>query len=324
MNVYIDASCDIQYSSFYIYGLYELYGKKRVKFSSKYFTNFKHDNHFFAFVLKDDTQLKKVIIDFTDSALIDETALQWSDRYGKINYDGKHKSEKIIPIGPSFGIRIYSLPQTLFYAMFNLLKAYKRIPDKRKFLSDYKAQFKRPKLSDYRQQPPLENYVFFMASLWKRELQTNTYRANFIKSCRANAHIRFEGGFAPRTKNDIRGYEALTTPSRIDMADYLKKTKDSFLVFNTPAVKDCLGWKLAEYLCLGKAILSTPLLRVLPKPLKDHVDLLYTDGTLEDITEKLNAIVLDTTLKHQLEQRAKTYFDRYLMPEVVIKRLIAQ
>ena len=322
MKVFVDPSCDIQYASFYIYGLHQTYGKKNVTFSSKYFKQFRHNNHFFAFVVKDETSLKKVVIDFTDSRIIDTTALNWCDVYGKINLDDSiKKNNKTIPIGPSFGIQIYSLFETIWYAFTNLIKSYKRIPDKRKFISDYKAQYKRPKYSDYKSVSNNNNYVFFMSSLWKQEAVTNTFRGNFIKSCKANPNVTFEGGFAPRTKNDIKGYEDLTVTSRIPMKVYLKKIINSNFVFNTPAVKSCHGWKLAEYLCLGKAVISTPLSRNLPKELENRKDIFFTNGEEKDVTEKVNEIVMNIPLKQQLESNAKAYFGTYLAPKQVILRL---
>jgi len=324
MKVLIDSSCDIQYSSFYIYGLYQVYGRKNVTFSSQYFKKFKHNNHFFAFVVIDGKNTKKVIIDYTDSSKIVSEALQWCDVYGKINLDkSKEHINKIIAIGPSFGIQIYSFIETIWVVFTNFLRAYKRIPNKKKFLSDYKAQYKRPKFSDYSSERTKANYVFFMASLWKQENTVNNYRANFIKSCRANKRIEFEGGFAPRTKNDIEGFEGLTSNSRMPMNDYLIKLKQSVIAFNTTAVKKCHGWKLAEYLCLGKAIISTPLTRVLPDALKDQVQLLFTDGSIEDITNKVNEVVFNTKLRQQLELNSKTYFEHYLAPKQIVASLTA-
>lgn len=322
MKVYIDASSDIQYASYYIYGLYEVFGKQNVRFSSRYFKSFKHDNHFFAFVITKGTSQKKVIVDFTDDSSIDSTALQWADVYGKINLEiSKTPHNKIVSIGPSFGIRIYSLVETIWFAFSNLLKSYSRIPNKRKFLSNYKAQFKRPKLSDYSLKPPKKNYIFFMASLWKKESETNKFRANFIKSCKANTNIEFEGGFAPRTKKDIEGFEDLTTEARIDMMTYLENIKASLLVFNTPAVASCHGWKLAEYLCLGKAIISTPLTRQLPKQLESGLDVIYTTGTIEDLTETVNKIFTQPLLRQELELRAYAYYNMFLAPKKVIELL---
>lgn len=323
MRVYIDSSCDILYSSYYIHGLYSIYGRKNVKYKSRYFRSFKHDNHFFAFIITDDKRTQKIVIDFTDSSIINEAALLWADVYGKINYDTNiNDSDKIVAIGPSFGIQIYNLFDTLTHAILNLIRAYNRIPNKRKFLSDYKAQYKRPKYSDYFSKPSQANYIFFMTSLWKQEPETNKFRANYIKSCRSNSRVNFEGGFAPRTKNDISGFEDLTAKGRVTMAYYLEKIKKSALVFNTPAVKNCHGWKLAEYLCLGKAILTTPLSRKLPKLFQDGKDVIFTNGSNDDITTKVNTIISDSELRQTLETQAKQYFESYLAPQVVINRLI--
>lgn len=324
MKVFIDPASDIHYASFYIKGLYTVFGRNKVEFSSTYFFEFKHNNHFFSFVVVDARTNKKIVIDFTDSSIIDQSALDWCDVYGKINLDSSSlKSDKIVPIGPSFGVRIYSFLGTLKMAVFNLVKSYNRVPNKRKFLSDYKAQLKRPRFEAYVSTPSSDNHIFFMASLWKQESLTNTYRSHFIKVCKAHKDINFEGGFAPRTKNDIPGFEDLTTTGRVDMEIYLNKIKASMVVFNTPAVKGCHGWKLAEYLCLGKAIITTPLTRDLPSPLVDQTHLMCTDGDMEDITAKLNTLILSTEKRKQLELNARSYFEAYLAPEIIVKRLIS-
>ncbi|RIA10281.1 hypothetical protein OE09_2136 [Flavobacteriaceae bacterium MAR_2010_72] len=323
MKIYIDPSCDILYSSFYINGLYEIYGKANVAFSSKYFKSFKHDNHFFAFVVEDRKVLRKVVIDFTDSSHIDSVALDWCDVYGKINLDCTlPTSTKVIAIGPSFGIQIYSLLETLWYAVSNLLKSYHRIPNKRKFLSDYKAQWRRPKFSSYQSAPAQDPYVFFISSLWKQEPETNRFRAHFIRVCRLQKGIRFEGGFAPRTRNDMRGFEDLTAAERIGISEYLKKTSQSLMVFNTPAVKSCHGWKLAEYLCLGKAIISTPLQRALPSPLTHLEQVFYSLGDQETLKQAVNELMTNTALRQQLERGARHYFNTFLSPRQVIQALL--
>lgn len=322
-KIYVDASCDILYSSYYIYGLQELFGKNKVKFTSKFFKDFRHDNHFFAFVWVDKETIKKFIIDFTDSSNIDEAALNWCDVYGKINLEENFDiSEKILAIGPSFGIQIYGPFETIYYACSNYLKSLKRIPNKRRFFSDYKSQLNRPKYSEYRPEQSKSNYIFFLSSLWKKETKTNRYRANFIQACKNSSTINFEGGFAPRSKNDIVGFEEHTIPNRLSIGVYLEKSKQSSLVFNTPVVKGCHGWKLAEFLALGKAIITTPLSRVMPSPLTDCNTFLITDGSSKDISKKLTIIETDTILKRTLEKNSHKYFIDHLAPNVIIAKLL--
>ncbi|WP_178984759.1 glycosyltransferase [Winogradskyella helgolandensis] len=322
-KIYIDPSADILYSSFYIKGLEDVYGKDSIKFSSRYFKKFIHDNHFFSFVYEHHNTTRKIVIDFTDSEDINSVALDWCDVYGKINPKTETllMSSKIIPIGPSFGVQIYSLFKTVYLSLINFVKAYRRIPNVKRFFANYISQLGRPRFSSYLSVEEKRNYVFFVSSLWKKEKKTNDYRSHFISACLKIPNLLFEGGFAPRTHNDIKGYENMTMPSRISMTQYLDKMKASWVVFNTPAVKDCHGWKLAEFLCAGKVIISTPLSRVLPKQLNDKEHYLLTDGSIDDIECKLKLVLDDVNLHKSMKLASSNYFELELSPGSVIRKL---
>lgn len=323
MKVIVDATCDILYSSYYIKGLQEVYGKNAVTFSSVYFENFELNNKFLAFVIIDDKKEFKVIIDFGDAASIDEKAYEWSTIYGKINVTKQDviNYSKLTVIGPSFGIKIYNPFQTVFYAFSNYLKAKRRIPNKKRFLSNYYAQYKRAELEYYFSlKKEKTNYVYFLSSLWKKEEKTNLYRKNFILACKNESIIQFEGGFSPRTNNDISGFEKETVASRVSIKEYLSNIKNAEIVFNTPAVLDCHGWKLGEYFALGKIVLSTPLSREMPSNFDANL-LFYCNGSESDITEKIESI-LNTENREKLEKKVKHYFDENLSPISVIKRII--
>ena len=67
VKIYIDPRCQILYSSYYILGLWQKYGKKNVKFSSKYFENFEYKgrqdyDQFFAFVIVEKEQCSLLMI----------------------------------------------------------------------------------------------------------------------------------------------------------------------------------------------------------------------------------------------------------------------
>ena len=102
----------------------------------------------------------------------------------------------------------------------------------------------------------------------------------------------------------------------ISIKDYLKKIKESVVVFNTPAVLKCHGWKLAEYLALGKVIISTPISRELPDSLIDYKHLLLTDGSEEDIEKKVIEIISNPELAKELSSQSKEYFDNHLLDTI--------
>jgi len=323
-KVYIDSSCDILYSSFYIYGLKKLFPKS-VYFSNKYFEELPYSNQYLAFVFIEGNQRKNVIIDFADTSLICDRALKWCDVYGKINLkeEDVNLNSKIIVIGPSFGIKLYSYFPTLFFSIRNLFSSFKKIQNKKHFLSNYKSQFLRETISKYYDSNRGEYYVFFMSSLWKKESKTNLNRANFILSCLGNNKLNFEGGFAPRKNNDFKGFESLTTSKRIETKEYLIKISKSFLVFNTPAVLDCHGWKLGEYIAMNKLIISTPLTRVMPGEFKNRQHYFEVNGTKEEIDFSLNYLLaMSDDERLVIQNNLKEYYNQYLEPKAVLKKLL--
>lgn len=322
MRIYIDSACDILYSSFYLEGIFRCFSEAKITFENQPFSHFKFNNHFLALIIEEKLRSTKIIIDYADSSLTDALALSWSDFYFKVNIDENinYSTDKIRSIGPGFGIQIYSPAQTIFLALLNYLKSYKRIDNPKRFFSNYFAQQKRPQITDYQPEKSKKGYIYFVGSLWKKEINTNTFRANFIKVC-LSSQVVFKGGFAPRSKNDIKGFEALTMPAREAITAYLAKQKQSMVSFNTPAVCDCHGWKLGEFLSLGKAIISTQITRKLPSPLVDHHHILITDGTLYDIKEKLRMLMNNDNLRMMLEKNARQYYEDYLSPEKVIEQV---
>lgn len=322
MKVYIDAACDILYSSYYVQGFKELNCK--VVFTSKYFKIFKLNNQFVPIVIRKNNHLYKIIIDFGDGSGIEKSAYEWSDKYFKINckFGDSYQFDKLISIGPSFGVNPYNRSQIAFFAIFNFVKARKRIIDLRRFFSNYRALTKRLSYDCYTVEKSRMDYIYFTASIWKNEKETNNFRLNFIKSCKAIFDNNFEGGFAPRSNGDNLGFDEFIINSRVSLSEYIKKIKDSLVVFNTPAVLHCHGWKLAEYLALGKVIISTPISRELPEVLIDRRHLLITDGTQNDIEQKINEIISNQTLYNEISSESRKYFDKYLSPKSVCQIII--
>lgn len=107
------------------------------------------------------------------------------------------------------------------------------------------------------------------------------------------------------------------------MDDYIKKTLESVVVFNTPSVCSCHGWKLGEYLCMGKAIISTPLTRELPFPL-EHGENIHFVSSTEELYDAIVKINTDEAYRNKLEKGAKHYYMQWLAPEKVIERLFSK
>ena len=347
MEVYIDPRSTLNYASFYIEGLYKAIGRSQIHFSSKYFKELGEIDMLLAFIVREKGKPdKRYIIDSRDQRTIIPQAYDWSDCYAKINF---HKSETLTPdhgaklklIAPSFAIRIWNWPETLQYLIANFLKAhiyrYRNSPNIHlrplRWARNYLTLLHRNRLLSYtapqesaiimEAQEKKKKYVFFLSTLWNKSPKVNDWRIQYLQSCTRCKNIQFEGGFfiLPGSEVPANLPTKYQLKSYLSNSIYLQKIRSSAIVFNTPAVLNCHGWKLAEFLCMGKAIISTPLLNELPAPL-EHKKHLYIIHSPEEMDQAVRLLVTDDELRHRLEQNARAYYEQYVAPEVTMKHLL--
>jgi hypothetical protein len=325
-TITVHPAFDAYYYGYYIQGLIDLFGASNIQFSSRRFPNI--TNEFLAFILNG-TQEVRVVVDAYDGVRINNTYFEWCDVYGKVN---AHPSfiptgcaDKYVPIGPSFGIQVWSWYRAWPLALRNYLQG-KCVGSAREHFANYRRQYSyRLPLNLYTPAEPQERYVFFLSSLWGQGESpgVDEYRALFVQSCKSFSGLTFEGGFAPPQCEESRArFREHITSKRVSFAEWLENTKRSTLVFNTPAILFCHGWKLGEYLALGKAIISTPLWRDLPAPLVHEQHVHYVDGSKDAIRDGISRIVSNHDYRNHLEQNARAYYLKYLSPERVIERLL--
>lgn len=338
-KVYIDPASNITYSSYYITGLYELFGKKNVRFSADYFAklNKREDDYsydaYMAFVIVNNNTKSKVIIDFGDDYPVRENAYQWCDIYAKINYDPARTpiqfKDKIQSIPPGFGIKIWNVFEASYFGFFNLiqLKFNPQISLINHFRS-YLSQFKQLPLKafaiDQSRGSNDANEVFFVSSLWPHAnciTGTNVYRKLFIESCLRN-NVNFEGGFWVSDTNhpQFQEFKHLTFTNRYKLPEYIEKTRKSMLVFNTPAVNNCHGWKLGQFLAMNKAIISTPFQNKMPEDLVHGENIHFVENE-QDLDAAVDKIINDNDYRKKMELGAKEYYLKYVTPISVITQI---
>lgn len=334
-KVIIDPLGNILYKSFYISGLETVFGSKSVEFKSEPFSELssgaRNINNLLFIVLANGV-VKKYFISTDDSYKINEEIYQWCDVYGSVNAnfaltDVKFH-DKLISLCPSFGIRCWNLLETMYHAFCDYRKEAGSV---KKHLGKYKRLITtRKQLSDY-YSPILEqenSYIFFLSTLWyndewnKNDDGVNKTRANFIRACKSVNGLQFEGGLVAQTggRSSIDKF-ADCLYGGVSMDEWMQKTKRSVLVFNTPAFWNCHGWKLGEYLALGKCIISTKLSNDLPHPLEHGVNIHFVDNTEDSMKEAVKYILSHPEYRHKLEEGAKEYWNKYGTPEASLKLL---
>lgn len=332
-EIIINPNINIQYSAFYIHGLREVFGRKNVCFANRYQIGLYlcNSTNVFTFIIHEidrKSEFTKVAIDYSDfNYIVDKKAYEWADIYGKINTNWKitpsDQYPKIKCLAPNFGIRCYGIFESFSLAISNYLKVHPS--NRKKFFAQYLKQNKRQWLNQYPMSEPQNNYVFSVHTLWYSDEfnlldeSTNKIRAEYMETCLSIPQIRFEGGFVPSLLGNFN-YQNLQLKKLLPHNKYINKLKKSTIAFNTPAVWGCHGWKLSEFLCVGKAIISTQLMNNLPAPLIHGESIHF----VKDKNELYDAIILlnnNIEYRQKLEKGARAYYNEFVSPESVIKLL---
>jgi hypothetical protein len=332
MTIIIDPFVNVYYASFYIRGFGEKFGNASLRFGNEPFRELKDRANCFNFVIQQNEKSQRVTIDAGDFDTIDPSCYHWCDVYGKVNTNWaktpKADYPKIVSLAPSFGIRLWNWKETAYHALFNLIKS-ESFRNARKFLGKYKRQFAlRLPLSAYTPEPSKDHYIFHVSTLWQNDEynqndeKVNNPRANFMEVCKTMPEIEFEGGFYFTQNHPLNPrFKELAFHHYLSAAIYLQKTKESCVVFNTPAFWNCHGWKLGEYLALGKAIISTPLSNDLPEPLVHGENIHIISNDKKEMEDAIRLLVEDKIYRNKLEQGARAYYLRNATPAMSLALL---
>lgn len=252
--------------------------------------------------------------------------LAWADVYAKVNLDPSRVPTgvraRVVALGPAFGFRSWS-PLQLVRARFVPRGLAEGSSVRRAWTGTLRTWRERVPLDAYRPQPSRDDELFFVATPWRKHRDVNEVRATFMRVAATLAGVRFVGGFAPSSPAEAAEVpQGMLAPRRYRHREWIARTQRSLAVFNNPAVHDCLGWKLGEFLALGKAIVSLPLPRALPAPLRHGEHLHLVDGSEAEIRAALERLRDERDYRRFLERNARAWFDEHLAPPRLLHRLV--
>lgn len=337
----LDPRSKLVYASMYIKGLNDHFGINNVCFSSDPFVDLNQSDdiddfdHYFSFY--NHKTSKRYVVDYRDKSTLNQNALTWCDVYAKVNLNTEHilleildpsLHQKIISVGPNFGIKIYDDFSLYFNAIRNYFKSISRLSmpvNFRTFLIGYNWMRKRQNLAYYETVATKSNYVFHVSRFYKNQAHGSTanyLRAAFIRACKNIKEVEFEGGLVVGKDlvNDV-AFSDVIINSFVKNSDYVLKTKQSQVLFNTPAAWGCHGWKLGEYFAMGKAIISMPFINNIPEGIQHGVNI-HMVNTVEEIENAITSILKDSSYREKLESGSKKYYEEYLKPKSVISRIL--
>ena len=318
----VSADSSPQYYSFYLSGFEQLFGPLDLSFSVNDLPRLSGPRDGMALVLPDG---RKIFVAADDHPTVNEAALAWCDVYGQVNLEPAHQAlpggHKLVAIGPGFGIRWHGLVHATHYVLGAWCAGGRNFAGPvARWRALMKHQRQRLLLSDYRPSSSDDHSLFFLASYWHKHPDANTARVELWDAMRRVRDVELAGGFvgAPADLPAV-----LRADRQYSIHEYLDHTARSVVALNTPAVHGCFGWKLAEFFALGKAIVSLPLTHPMPGDFEPGVQavIVVSAGEAVDVVDRLAA---DATQRRQLELNARRYFDEWLSPLAVAKRLASE
>ena len=226
-----------------------------------------------------------------------------------------YQQQKVQPLFPHYPVNISGLYLKLFgMQLFRFLKPME-------VARQLYIYYRRPIYKKIKYKSIKDNYVFFSSNIWKKEPETNAIRAAFIRYCKQDSRIKFEGGFVGRSDGNNFDFENEINIVKYSPKVFSKLSAKSLVVLNNPAVCDAVSWRLAEYLNQGLFVLSFPFKITLPIALEHENNMHF----IEDVKEFKSVFdsVFSTPVYHEkVSENGKLYFDTYCTPEAQANYII--
>lgn len=150
----------------------------------------------------------------------------------------------------------------------------------------------------------------------------NASRAECIRKLRAALGERVLAGF-DRSAHALEHYGDCVAPAgtRTRRRDYLRLVRGYAVCVATTGLSGSIGWKLAEYAALGRAIVCEPLRFVPPGPFVDGTN--YASfRTPEECVARVRALLEDAPRRQAMQAANAAYYADWVAPDVMVGRVI--
>jgi hypothetical protein len=290
---------------------------------------------------------KTIFYDTGDAETLVEDALEASDIYFKRSYrlsaiPDKYQ-EKVLPSGLNFQVYAGLFDRYEFCRLFFSGRNYTQSPKElvKWILRNTSIKFN-PTVKNMRflPKPDQDAKVLFMArtwdadycpypvsdefkEVWKREcININESRAIVIKKLRKELGGQFYGGFSYSDYTLKHYKDALLNDNSVSKKrNYIKILQQHPICIATAGLYNSIGWKFGEYVAFSKAIVSEKLYFTVPGGLEAGTNYLEFNNAEECIIQTLK-LVEDKTLRGQIMESNKAYFEKYLSPEKLVWRTL--
>lgn len=171
----------------------------------------------------------------------------------------------------------------------------------------------------------LKTYPYFSveeakeeAEKWKSSLDSATQnRILYIRELKNYFGDKIIAGVSDDNLSRKLCPEFIVDPAITDRNNYLSMIKKNYICITSEGLHHSIGWKFAEYVAAGKAIVTEPLFYEVPYGFcEDKNYLTYTD--IHSCISNCERLLGDTDAVHAMEFENKAYYESHVRPDMLV------
>jgi hypothetical protein len=155
---------------------------------------------------------------------------------------------------------------------------------------------------------------------WKKEerLEINQTRIELVLRLRKEFGSRFIGGIQKDALSERIAPGALVkNEDEVYKGNYLKKLRTASIGIASPGLERSVGFKIAEYVAMAKAIVTTPVNCIVPGDFSVAQNYLpYT--TIDQCIDACSILISDSNRRSSMMKSNYNYYQEYLCPDKLL------
>lgn len=277
----------------------------------------------------------KILIDFNDTqALTVPQALEECDFYFKRSFTPSgYENKRVMPYGlyyttsspheKSLIKRALCANHTRGFWKSNPRKALKNIQSALTYRKN------RPNIPTSRELTnDVSSKILFQTRLFAPGFRSvdpqNSQRCELVRRLRDEFQDLYRGGIIEdHNSNLVLPDPELLSTENTDPQNYYSLIRQHPICISTVGIGTSTPCKIAEYLGMGRCIISNPILDQLPVPLEHGKNILFYE-TPEECIQLCKEMLEDADKRHRIQQAAREYFVSHASPEATMRRVLHQ
>jgi len=169
--------------------------------------------------------------------------------------------------------------------------------------------------------------VLFFTRLWDLDINNaealNEQRIRIIRALKKQYKDNFLGGIRASDLAMKYAPDLIVSKRVTERSNYLKLLRDADICIGTLGLHQSTGWKTAEYVAASKAIINEKMVYEVPGSFDEGANYLPFSNE-EECCECVEKLMSDPVLIYEMKRNNQDYYNRYLMPSVMIKNTLDQ